>query len=250
MKISHILTTLLAGVSLCAAHPSPTEADYEQALAVPRDEALKEVSENVMALCRQMEAVQNREAADALAKEIERVFFRVIALMDQHDLEEEEMHAYLREKGFTHERLDLAVKRLIDEKCYGSTALTDIFGPQLTDEVELSPASEEITTELGELVAGIIKEKGYNWGGGPGTTRETAWILPSTDQAVSMQYDILDELEPEVTADSQALVEEENGKKYDVHTLIIRTADDIYTAEMWFDITAYWNMMSDEDNGE
>ncbi len=76
--------------------------------------------------------------------------------------------------------------------------------------------------------------------GGPGLTRETAWVLLCKEMtAVSQEYVILRQLGLG-RGMSQALVCED-GKYYDCHTFLYSPAEGKeYTFEIWFDITAYF----------
>ncbi len=97
------------------------------------------------------------------------------------------------------------------------------------DAAALKPAADKVLAAYTDVT------------GGPGLTRETAWVLHREDpSAVRQEYEIL-RLMGLGRPTSQGCCED-NGRWFD--TLTVPTDDGELT--IWFDITAYFNAMGSE----
>ncbi len=248
MKTTHLFTALLlAGTPCMAQQNTPQNAAIT---ATATDEAIiKEASDIFISICQQMEAVHDKESADALAAAMQEAKPRIAQLFEECRAIEngvELAQTYVTQKGFTEERFEQAEKRLCDAKAYGSVALAEMIGIPMSEIMDLQPAPQELLSEVENLITQTMAQLHPGMKGGPGTSEETAWIMPASDDAVSLQYQLIRALGPEITSESQALISGSDLKKYDMHPLLIRTADGIYTAELWFDISDYWGKMTRE----
>lgn len=251
MKTAHLFTALLlAGTPCMAQQNTPQNAAIT---ATATDETIiKEVGDIIISLCLQMEAVHDKESADALAiamAQAEQRGEKIFRELEDKENAEELLLAYVVQNGFSEERLDAAERRLCDEKAYGSVALAEMLGIPMCEIMDLQPAPQELLSEVETLITQTVAQLSPDIKGGPGTSEETAWIMPPGIAAVSLQYEILRALEPEIASDSQHLICDDRegvNKHYDVHSLLIKTADDIYTAQLWFDISDYYTQMEEE----
>lgn len=248
MKTTHLFTALLlAGTPCMAQQTTPQNAAIT---ATATDEAIiKEAGDIFISICLQMEAVHDKESADALAAamleakpRIAQLFEECLAIENGAELAQ----TYVTQKGFTEERFEQAEKKLCDAKAYGSVALAEMIGIPISEIMDLQPAPQELLSEVETLITQTMAQLHPGIKGGPGTSEETAWIMPASDDAVSLQYQLIRALGPEITSESQALISGADLKTYDMHPLLIRTADGIYTAELWFDISDYWGKMTEE----
>ena len=252
MKTHHLLTALLLAGTPCMAQQPPAPNTAISAPATD-DAAIKEAGDIIIAICLQMEAVHDKESADALAVALEQAEQRAAELLSELESTEnaqEILLDYLAQNGFSAERLDNAEKRLRDGRAFGSLTLGEFLDIPISEIMNLQPAPQELLSEVEKLITQTVSQIHPEIKGGPGTSEQTAWIMPASDEAVELQYDILRALGPEITTDCQHLICGDDGKRYDMHTLVIRTADDIYTAELWFDISDYWVKMTGELNQE
>lgn len=248
MKTPHLFTALLLAGTPCMAQQPPAPNTAISAPATD-DAAIKKAGDIIIAICLQMEAVHDKESADALAVALEQAEQRAAELfsaLESTENAQELLLDYLAQNGFSAERLDNADKRLCDEKAYGSVALAEMLGIPMSEIMDLQPAPQELLSEVETLITQTMAQLHPGMKGGPGTSEETAWIMPASDDAVSLQYQLISALGPEITSESQALVSGSDHKTYDMHPLLIRTADGIYTAELWFDISDYWGKMAGE----
>lgn len=248
MKTTHLFTALLlAGTPCMAQQNTPQNAAIT---ATATDEAIiKEAGDIFISICQQMEAVHDKESADALAAAMQEAEPRIDQLFDECRAIEngvELVQTYVTQKGFTEERFEQAEKRLCDAKAYGSVALAEMLGIPMCEIMDLQPAPQELLSEVETLITQTMAQLHPGMKGGPGTSEETAWIMPASDEAVHLQHSLLNAIGPEITSDHQLLIRGDDGKTYDMHTLLIRTADGIYTTELWFDISDYWVKMTGE----
>jgi hypothetical protein len=121
-----------------------------------------------------------------------------------------------------------------------------MLGIPMSEIMDLQPAPQELLSEVETLITQTMAQLHPGMKGGPGTSEQTAWIMPASDDAVSLQYQLISALGPEITSDHQLLIRGDDGKTYDMHTLLIRTADGIYSAQLWFNISDYWVKMTGE----
>lgn len=244
MKLFSILTPPAMAIAVCtavAAAPPPATAPTVQTETQTYEQALQEACDIIITICEQMEAVKDKESADALASTLEQCSMHVKRLFNEHNIRKEDVVPQLEQKGFTEARLNAAEERLYEKQAFGSLALAEQLGIPVSEVVELPPAPPELMAELEEIYAATVAELGLELKGGPGTTCDTAWKMPATEDAVPLQHCIIRALPAEISHETQGLVQGDNGMVYDVHTLIVGTADAVYTAELWFDITDYWN---------
>ena len=123
----------------------------------------------------------------------------------------------------------------------------------------LQPAPEEATseqiqeleTQIAERAAAVRSNRELNVQGGPGFTKETAWVMKDTTlDAVHNERRVILALGlPESFV--QELVHGETGDKaYDVHTILIPYDEGEVVYRLYFDITEYWKKQLEEKKNE
>lgn len=177
------------------------------------------------ACIRQLEAVTNRESADAAAKAI-------ASRKQQH-------HSETFDYTAEHARLQKLSNRLCDKYFYGSTALAKTLGYPVNDALLPSPVTPELITRMEADAQQHISQR-EDISGGCGFTQERAWII-----------DIDDTRQSQMTA--SALVFEVVGgqvyrcihrmeltetRRYMVFTLTLIRDGKKYIVEQWCDTTA------------
>ncbi len=244
MKLFNILTLPAMAIAVCmggTAAPQTAPTPTAQTATPTREQAQQEACDIIITICQRMEAVNDKESADKLAAMIEQEIVQAKSLLEAHNIRMEDIAPMLEQKGFSETRLDNAEMHLYENQAYGSLALAELLGIPISEVVELPPAPPELIAELEDIFTATVAELGLELKGGPGTTCETAWKMPATADAVPLQHRIIRALPAEISHETQSLVQGDKGMVYDMHTLIIGTADTVYTAELWFDITDYWN---------
>ena len=141
--------------------------------------------------------------------------------------------------------------RMKDHDCYGNDDIkqADRIIANINQVLCLRPESEEATpeqikeieTKIAERAADVRSVRELNVQGGPGFTKETAWVMKdTTPDAVHNEYRVIYAFGlPDPIR--QALVHgEKDGKTYDVHTIVIPYDEGDVTHRLYFDITEYW----------
>ena len=169
------------------------------------------------------------------------------------------VYAVYRERLFPLEHsLEKEVKRVTNilrkmkgHDCYGDDDIKQASGiiANINQVLCLQPMPEEATpeqikeieTKIAERAADVRAVRELNVQGGPGFTKETAWVMKdTTPDAVHNEYRVIHALG---LPDSimQALVHgEKDDKTYDVHTIVIPYDEGDVTYRLYFDITEYW----------
>ena len=143
------------------------------------------------------------------------------------------------------------LRKMKGHDCYGDDDIKQAGGiiANINQVLCLQPMPEEATpeqikeieTKIAERAADVRAVRELNVQGGPGFTKETAWVMKDTTPgAVHNEYRVIHALG---LPDSimQALVHgEKDDKTYDVHTIVIPYDEGDVTYRLYFDITEYW----------
>ena len=178
---------------------------------------------------------------------------------DERICMEEAVEATIEEKMLPlGHSLEKEVKRVVDilnrmkgHDCCGNDDIKQVGGiianinqvPCLRSAAEEATPEQikEIETKVAKRAAAVRSNRDLNVQGGPGFTKETAWVMKdSTPDVVHNEYRIIYALGlPEPIR--QALVHgEKDDKTYDVHTIVIPYDEGDVTHRLYFDITEYW----------
>ncbi len=153
------------------------------------------------------------------------------------------------------------LNRMKDHDCYGNDDIKQAGGIianidqvlclRLESEEATPEQIKEIETKIAERAADVRSVRELNVQGGPGFTKETAWVMKdTTPDAVHNEYRVIYALGlPDPI--KQALVHgEKDDKTYDVHTIVIPYDEGDVTYRLYFDITAYWKKQLEEKKNE
>lgn len=208
---------------------------------------LKLVAEKLRKLNRIFQQVQDRATADAAAVSVGAILETLPGIASNVELPRPTLQASLLLVGMSadeqHE-LNSVERRLRGEYFYGSVALAHALGqpefaatlPATPTEAELAEMSDEV-----QAVYAANSEMQALATGGPGFTRETAWVISEqSSDAVSMEYQLMYLLPNSLAKKQQVLVPGDDGRYFDMHVVDYMFKDKIYRLEQWFDITAYF----------
>ena len=158
-------------------------------------------------------------------------------------------------------RVTNILRKMKEHDCYGDDDIkqaVDIIA-NIGEVLCLQPAPEEATseqiqeleTQVAERAAAVRSNRELNVQGGPGFTKETAWVMKDTTlDAVHNERRVILALGlPESFV--QELVHGETGDKaYDVHTILIPYDEGEVVYRLYFDITEYWKKQLEEKKNE
>ncbi len=253
MKVPYLISFIVAAACLSstpAAALSVQEPTTSAESAVQEYEhARKELCDNGVKIIALMEGVQDRASADAAAEPLRDMMIKHDVLTERFNITPESFRADLEALGISQNRAEQAWERLYQNGFYGSVALAKTFDVPVSAMAEVQPATPEILADLQAALVDAAATCGVELQGGPGTTPDTAWLMPAED-AVALEYKILRALPPVFEMDSQYLCQDDtngNGRIYDTHVLIFCQGDAIYRAEVWFDISAYWKQQTADE---
>ena len=135
-------------------------------------------AESMIQLINEAEAVHDMKSADALAEHIRE---SEPLIMGSLMLDQKEIERIMTEAGYTEERIRQCAYKLVEKNCYGSGLLSTT--PIIMNAQAELKAKQDLSLKLKKNLSPIfiknIKAKGWNLQGGPGFTKETAWLLPS-----------------------------------------------------------------------
>ena len=153
------------------------------------------------------------------------------------------------------------LRKMKAHDCYGDDDIKQAGGiiANIGEVLCLQPAPEEATseqiqeleTQVAERAAAVRSNRELNVQGGPGFTKETAWVMKDTTlDAVHNERRVILALGlPESFV--QELVHGETGDKaYDVHTILIPYDEGEVVYRLYFDITEYWKKQLEEKKNE
>ena len=158
-------------------------------------------------------------------------------------------------------RVTNILRKMKEHDCYGDDDIKqagDIIA-NINQVLCLQPMPEEATpeqireieTKIAERAADVRAVRELNVQGGPGFTKETAWVIKdTTPDAVHNEYRVIYALGlPDPIM--QSLVHgEKDDKTYDVHTIVIPYDEGDVTYRLYFDITEYWKKQHEEKKNE
>ena len=193
-------------------------------------------ADNIIQLVNEAEAVHDMKSADALA---ERIHTSEALIKAGMNLNQKEVERILTKAGYTEERIRQCTYKLVEKNCYGSGLLSTT--PIIMNAQAELKAKQDISLKLEKNLSPIfiknIKAKGWNLQGGPGFTKETAWMLPSNmddDDILNCLpgYECYECIEYHVDAD---------GTPYVIRPGIIESkinkCMNIYEVNIWFNVS-------------
>lgn len=214
------------------------------------EQTLQEMAEIAQSIIDCMDGVRDKATADAAVARLVALEEQGEAIEKKSGIPREVIRAYMEKKGLTDKCYMQASDRLYENRFYGSEALADMFGYEssVTDDENQLAATPEVLAEVQAALTAHVAAEDLQLGGGPGTSEETAWVMPEKI-AVSLEYDMLSALPGNVEHVTQVLIRDEaTQKSFDVHKLVVRKEEAVYAVEVWFDITAYVQDL-EHDNG-
>lgn len=156
-----------------------------------------------------------------------------------------------RRHDFLNKQFRVQCRRLSRADHYECLDLRTAMGEKV-EEHETEPEKEQpLLPEayVQQLAAGVAKAQALylsrhrNVQGGPGFTRETAWIMLDAKMSViAQEYEIMKQVIRE-TADRQSLVYE-GERWYDLLEYDVKVDGVTYTVDQWFDITLHADTMN------
>lgn len=248
MKHTPIYTALLLAMPLCHAQETtaatPETTAIVEAAATPEEELLNQV----IPLLRDLEAVNVKASADAIAArmvEFEHLY-EVASMSDNFD--DDVFEALLRNSGITEEYMEKQFNRLREHDFYGSEAMKTLIDDpgeernlSAEEEISAETPSVELLEEIGREFSKAVAEKGLAVSGGPGLTMGTAWVMTSgTADDVHLQYDILSCLPNWKSEYQYFTIGEQEDCVYDAQAGHITYKDKTYALTIYFDISKYW----------
>lgn len=157
----------------------------------------------------------------------------------------------LRRNKFLSKRFRVQCRRLSWAGHYDCLDLRAAMGEEVQDH-ETEPEKERPLLpeeQVQQLAAAVEKARALylsrhsNVQGGPGFTRETAWIMLDTKMSViAQEYEIMKQVIRQ-SSDRQSLVYE-GDRWYDLLEYDIKVDGVTYTVDQWFDITLHADTMS------
>ncbi len=156
-----------------------------------------------------------------------------------------------RRYDFFNKQFHVQRRRIARADHYESLDLRTAMG-ETVEEHETEPEKEQPLlpdTHVQQLAASVAKaqalylSRNRNVQGGPGFTRETAWIMLDPKMSViAQEYEIMKQVIRE-TADRQSLVYE-GERWYDLLEYDVKVDGVTYTVDQWFDITLHADTMN------
>ena len=193
-------------------------------------------AESMIQLINEAEAVHDMKSADALA---ERIRESEPLIMGSLMLDQKEIERIMTVAGYTEERIRRCAYKLVEKNCYGSGLLstTPIIMNAKAELKAKQDLSLKLEKNLSPKFIKNIKAKGWNLQGGPGFTKETAWVLPDNMD----EDDILDCLPGYECYECIEYHVDADGTPYVIRPGIIerkiKKCMNIYEVNIWFNVS-------------
>ena len=259
MKVHSFLATLCLAAPLCLAEPADVDADYEEDYGEDYEEpsertytaeekaaAEQKFAELLRGMNTALQGVKDKATADAAAP--------IYAEHEEHLMEDEVLRALsgvdipadvyelLRQRS----ELQAALKETF---YYGSAALAEAVSGDAEDALTPQPLTPEIQAALLEdenednvrvdFESSSDGEESTTLSGGPGFTRETAWVSSATNSA-SARFSQMLLLDKYSNISSSAGMKQviEADKVYYVYTLDFVVDGVKYRGDVWVDVSS------------
>lgn len=259
MKVHSFLATLCLAAPLCLAEPADVDADYEEDYGEDYEEpsertytaeekaaAEQKFAELLRGMNTALQGVKDKATADAAAP--------IYAEHEEHLMEDEVLRALsgvdipadvyelLRQRS----ELQAALK---ETYYYGSAALAEAVSGDAEDALTPQPLTPEIQAALLEdenednvrvdFESSSDGEESTTLSGGPGFTRETAWVSSATNSA-SARFSQMLLLDKYSNISSSAGMKQviEADKVYYVFTLDFVVDGVKYRGDVWVDVSS------------
>ena len=229
--------------------PGATPVETKQQKTDEVSDEIKEMGKLLKEVCEVLSTIQRTEGAVDKVELIREKFMHIDAcatdIQGKLTAKDEEFLNPLCGE------IEQELQRLGEHDCYGVEEVKGMvkgiaffFGmddplppPAKATDEQRERLSKRLTERMKEVAEDITEIAT----GGPGLTRESAWVMRGDTAKVVRQEYVLMKMLGLPRPPTQALVEE-GGKVYDRHQLQIVGEDGGEAVfEMWFDITAYWN---------
>ena len=283
MRIRHYLTTLCLAAPLCLAETADTDSDYDtESVAAAEIEyeedygedyeeeedrtyteeemeaALKTFTELNVKMAEVLKGVKDLATADAAAP-------AYVAL--EKELEDEKLAnilmAIMQKKGYSVLMEGISARRKSADELqkvffYGSVALAEAITGDASDAMAPQPMTDEVRQaiiqnmdneddEMKVVYIGLSGDSNLVESGGPGFTRETAWVSSAKDRStadfhtgliISRKYE-------------ECNIADKKEVKHEGHVYLVVTADFVhenvkYRADVWVDVTAGYKTYTPE----
>ena len=153
------------------------------------------------------------------------------------------------------------LRKMKAHDCYGNDDIKQAVGiiVNINQVLCLRPAPEEATpeqikeieTKIAERAADVRAVRELNVQGGPGFTKETAWVMKdTTPDAVHNEYRVIYALGLPDSIVRELEHGETDDKAYDVHTVLIPYDEGEVMCRLYFDITEYRKKQIEEQKNE
>ncbi|MBR1977877.1 MAG: hypothetical protein IJ985_00045 [Akkermansia sp.] len=265
---SHVIVSVFVGSSLLAG-ATPVPAAPVQVAAVPEQAvshdspvvaALQKITASLARMVPMLSIIKDKPSAELHAFDVGNLFIdyeacwaeyaAATAGMKDADLLRLAPNEYQRYE-FLNRRFRFQCRRLSWAGHYDCLDLRTAMGEEVKEH-ETEPEKERPLLpepQVQQLAASVAKaqalylSRNRNVQGGPGFTRETAWIMLDPKMSViAQEYEIMKEVIRE-TADRQSLVYE-GERWYDLLEYDVKVDGVTYTVDQWFDITLHADTMS------
>lgn len=255
-------SSLLAGADPVPAAPVQVATAPEQVVSYdsPVVAALQKISASLARMVPMLAIIKDKPSAELHAFDVGNLFIDYEACLAEYsaatagmkdaDLLRLAPNEY-RHYEFLRRRFRFQCRRLSWAGHYDCLDLRTAMGEEV-EEHETEPEKERPLlpeSQVQQLAASVAKaqalylRRNRNVQGGPGFTRETAWIMLDTKMSViAQEYEIMKEVIRE-TADRQSLVYE-GEHWYDLLEYDVKVDGVTYTVDQWFDITLHADTMS------
>lgn len=255
-------SSLLAGATPVPAAPVQVAAVPEQAVShdSPVVATLQKITASLARMVPMLSIIKDKPSAELHAFDVGNLFIdyevcwaeyaAATAGMKDADLLRLAPNEYQRYE-FLNRRFRFQCRRLSWAGHYDCLDLRTAMGEEVKEH-ETEPEKERPLLpepQVQQLAASVAKaqalylSRNRNVQGGPGFTRETAWIMLDPKMSViAQEYEIMKEVIRE-TADRQSLVYE-GERWYDLLEYDVKVDGVTYTVDQWFDITLHADTMS------
>lgn len=255
-------SSLLAGADPVPAAPVQVPTAPEQAVSNDSQivAALQKITASLERMVPMLAIIKDKPSAELHAFDVGNLFIDYESCLAEYtaataglkdaDLLRLAPNEYRRYEFF-HRRFLFQCRRLSWSDHYDCLDLRTAMGEEV-EEHETEPEKERPLlpeAQVQQLAASVAKaqalylSRNRNVQGGPGFTRETAWIMLDTKMSViAQEYEIMKQVIRE-TADRQSLVYE-GERWYDLLEYDVKVDGVTYTVDQWFDITLHADTMS------
>lgn len=211
--------------------------EEEPYVPTAEEEALpEEMADTLVQLLSRLEGITDKASADAAAPGIKTIMERLNNMSRDFQPSETALYALCAEKGFSSSRIYGIHETLGKNNFYGSFKLARAVGTSplaIMDPLEPTP---EIKAAAEPRIRKIIEQSGHTVSGGPGFSKEEAWVVVPGDKPFSVfdMHSVLNS-EPEDTFYFFSM-----GKEYcyEYINLFFLYEEKLYDISIWFDTTA------------